>query len=121
MAFAPNWSGSLSANYVRPLQAGAEFYAHLSGNFKTTHLVNNDRGPTADERVEQLDGRMGWRNEQWDVALWATNLTDRSYQTATSENTLAAAVLKSFGTSRQDYNSWLNSPRTFGVTGRYQF
>jgi hypothetical protein len=45
LEFAPYWSGMVTANYVLPLDNGAEFYGNISGNFKTEHDAVTDKAP----------------------------------------------------------------------------
>jgi len=122
LEYASNWSGSIALDYVRPLDGGAELYASLSGRFKTEHAVGQAKEPFNKERNEQVDARIGWRNDNWDVALWGANLTDRIYSDVMWENVTASAVLGGLlGTSRLDYHTSLAEPRTYGVTARYSF
>ncbi len=120
--FGPDWSGSLTANYVLPLDGGSEFYAFAGYNFKTSHFTSTDRNPKTKEKPENLDARFGWRNDNWDIAVWGKNLTDDDYTVAYSENTFTGSIFPALGlTQRQTYARWLVDPKSYGITARYSF
>ena len=55
--------------------------------------------------------KLGWRNDNWNVSVWGKNLTDDGYAGLTSQ-------IQGFSGSRALY---LEPPRTYGVTLRYDF
>ncbi len=76
MEYASNWSGSLAADYVFPLDQG-EVYAHGNLSFKTDHISDPTRSQASvNTRYELFNAKIGWRNDNWDVNLWGKNLTD---------------------------------------------
>jgi iron complex outermembrane receptor protein len=120
--WASDWSGSLSANYVVPLDSGSEFFANITGRFSGDHMVGTGRPPYAIDNKKLVNARIGWRNDDWDIAIWVKNLTDDLYRGSTIENTMSAAILGPFiASSRLVYNSWNVDPRTYGITARYNF
>ncbi len=122
LEFAPYWSGTVTANYVFPLDNGAGLYGNINANFKSDHWAVTDRAPYGIQRNEQVSARIGWSNDNWDVSIWARNLTNHHYKTMTVENTGAAAIWGPFlGATRLDTYSWANDPRTYGITARYYF
>jgi iron complex outermembrane receptor protein len=122
LPWASDWSGSLSANYVVPLDSGSEFFANITGKFSGDITVGSGRPPYAVDSKEHVNARIGWRNDNWDIAIWAKNLTDHMYRSTTIENTMSAAILGPFiASSRLVYNSWNVDPRTYGITARYYF
>jgi iron complex outermembrane receptor protein len=120
--FVPDWSGLISANYILPLSNGSEAYAYAGYNFKTDHDTATDGYNRGHDDLENLDARLGWRNDNWDIAVWGKNLTDDVYNLGYSENTFGGSVFPSLGlTQRQTYDRWLSEPRTYGLTVRYIF
>jgi iron complex outermembrane receptor protein len=121
MEYAPDWAGAVSANYIKPFDGGSEVYARLALDFKTDHLVDPTRAAYAeDQNYELWDGRIGWRNDNWDLSVWGKNLTDEEYFLYTGGglvNNQYAAL--DGGASFRNFNTWLNEPRTFGMTLRY--
>jgi iron complex outermembrane receptor protein len=122
IAWASDWSGSLTADYQIPMESGSEFFANFTARYSGDHMVGSGRPPYAIDSKEQINARIGWRNDNWDVAIWAKNLTNYLYRGSTIENTMSAAVLGPFiASSRLVYNSWNVDPRTYGVTFKYYF
>ena len=60
---------------------------------------------------ETVNGRLGWRNDNWDVAVWGKNLTDDEY---------AVQTLTPYPITDMDAY-FLAPPRTYGATLRYSF
>ena len=58
-----------------------------------------------------LNGRVGWRNDHWNVSICGKNLTDDEYAG------LTAATLPITGMDAY----FLVPPRTYGATLRYDF
>jgi iron complex outermembrane receptor protein len=120
MEYAPNWSGSVAADYVYPLNSG-EVYAHANLAFKTEHLSDPTRAAASkDTRYELLNARIGWRNDNWDVSFWGKNITDDYYATGHTSNLIANLFATADGgLSSNSYRRWVNDPRTWGVSVRY--
>jgi outer membrane receptor protein involved in Fe transport len=76
------------------------------------HFNNPTYQPESIEQDKNLvNARVGWRNDSWDAALWVRNATDEAYAT------LSAAPLAYSGTEAY----FLEAPRTWGATVRYNF
>lgn len=90
--------------------------ANLSLEGKDNFLFSNDHNYWADAYV-LLNADLTYAIDQWSLSLWGKNLTDEDYQN------------RAFGTFGNDPRNGyttelyyqLSEPRTFGVTGRYQF
>ena len=120
--FVADWSGVVSANYILPLSNGAEAYAYAGYNFRTKHDTATDGYDQGEDDLENLDARLGWRNDNWDIAVWGQNLTDDVYNLGYSENTFTASIYPALGlTQRQTYDRWLSVPRSYGMSLRYMF
>ena len=111
VVFAPDWSGSLAATLVLPIAEG-NGYLRTDYSFMGNHYTNPTyQPPETKQNRELLNVRLGWRNETWDAAIWVKNATDESY------SSLAGAPFVLTGMKAQ----WLQPPRTYGATVRYQF
>ena len=114
LPFTAEFSGNLGATLVFPLADGGLYIRgdyifmddHLTNSADAALLENKDE----DDR-EQLNARIGWRNDHWNVSVWGKNLTDDEYAVQTG-------VTQVF--SGQD-PYWLAPPRTYGATLRYDF
>ena len=119
---AANWAGSFTLDYVLPLNNADEIYAHAGLSFKTKHNASTSNAPYANTRYELFDARVGWRNENWDISLWGTNLTDDTYTQSTYGNTVSNLFNGTDNNaSSLNYNSHLNPPRSYGLTLRYSY
>lgn len=126
MESAPNWSGSVAADYIVAMNEG-ELYLHGDLSFKTSHISDPTRSAASqDTRYELLNARMGWRNDSWDVSLWGKNLTDDYYASAHTSNLVGNAfdgVDTFLGTGKSSSNSyrrWINEPRSWGMSVQYK-
>jgi len=122
LPIAANWSGSFTLDYVIPLNDADEFYVHSGLSFKTTHNASTTSASYADTRYELLDARLGWRNDNWDISMWGSNLTDDTYSQITSGNSIANVFNAVDGNaSSLNYSRHINPPRAYGLTLRYSF
>lgn len=126
LEFASDWSGTIAADYVLPLSGDNQLYGRVGYSFRSDYLADPTRAPYARDVDYQLwDARVGWRNASWDVSLWGRNLTDETYVTATTAmvfgTLFANPALGGNTASSLNHQAWLNDPRTWGLTVRYQF
>ena len=111
VVFAPDWSGSLAATLLLPLADG-NVYLRTDYSFMGDHYTNPTyQAPETKQDREMVNARLGWRNTDWDAAVWVKNATDEAY------SSLAGAPLLLTGMKAQ----WLQAPRTYGATVRYNF
>jgi iron complex outermembrane receptor protein len=111
VAFAPTWSGNLSATLLLPL-AGGMTYLRTDYSFMGDHFANATyQAPETEQNKDIVNVRLGWRNDEWDAALWMKNITNEAYSAQT------AAPIQYSGTRAE----FLEPPRTYGVTVRYSF
>jgi len=111
VAYAPDWTGNLAATVFLPLANGMT-YLRGDYSFMSDHYNNPTYQPSiAKQDKEIVNARLGWRNDNWDAALWVKNATDEKY------SSLAGVPIAFTGTASQ----WLQAPRTYGVTLRYDF
>lgn len=109
--YAPKWSGNLSATFLLPLADGVT-YLRSDYSFMGDHFNNPTyQADSIEQDKKLLNVRLGWRNDNWDAAVWVKNATDEAYAT------LSAAPIAYSGTEAY----FLEAPRTWGVTVRYSF
>ncbi|WP_206998956.1 TonB-dependent receptor [Microbulbifer salipaludis] len=106
---ASRWTSNLAATLMAPVADGAA-YLRTDYNYASDHAVNPDVPDFVQDR-ETVNVRAGWRNEDWDAAVWVKNATDDVYSYL---RTVPAAMTG----AQQD---WLAEPRTIGATVSYQF
>ncbi|WGM45941.1 Vitamin B12 transporter BtuB [Brevundimonas sp. NIBR10] len=114
LSFAPEWSGSLSANYERPLDGGVTLRLSLAAKYSSEYNTGSDLAPQKmQEAFTVVNGRIGLtgQDDRWTAELWAQNLFDEDYYQVAFD-----APLQSGG-----FNAFLGAPRTWGVTVRNRF
>ncbi|MDZ7784658.1 MAG: TonB-dependent receptor [Halioglobus sp.] len=111
LPYTADYSFNLSATLVFPLADGG-VYLRADYSYMGDHATSG----SADLRDDQIDNRedlnakLGWRNENWNVSVWGKNLTDDQYKSFTADR---------FPVTSTDA-FWLAPPRTFGATLRYE-
>jgi len=114
LAFAGQWSGSVSATAVFPLDQG-QIFVRGDYSFTSDHATNVSATPVASRDIqnrETLNLNVGWRvDDHITITGWAKNLTGTDY---------AGQTLDSFPLTNTD-SYFLAPPRTYGVTARYDF
>lgn len=112
LPFTGEYSGNISATYVLPVAKGNAFlradYSYMDDHSTNSASSDELRSTDFDDR-EQLNLKLGWRNDQWDFSVWGKNLTDDEYASRTTVR---------FPFSGMDA-FFLAPPRTYGVTLRY--
>ena len=109
---APEFSGAVSLQYIRPLQSGGEIrsrigYSYQSKVYPTTDLTE----AIAQDGYGLLSAGIIWQvDDQWKLALEGNNLADKEYRT-TGYNIGALGILTGF----------YGAPRTVALTASYQF
>lgn len=111
---ASKWIGNANGEYKWNLDNGLEPYVTGSYAFRSKAVgtvEDSDYGQIPSYAVVNLStGLRGDFNQgQWDVSLWLKNAFDKTYYT----------TLWTGGNG--DYEGLLGTPRTLGVTGRYDF
>ncbi len=101
-------SGNFAATYVLPVADGTA-YARFDYTFKGDHytIVGSDY----EQDIENINLKMGWRNDNWNFSVWGKNLKDEAYASVAT-NPIAFTGSTAY---------FLAPPRTYGVTARYDF
>ena len=103
--FTADLTANLGATVVFPLANGGIFA-------RADYMYMNDHqsGVFVEDR-EVVNGRLGWRNNNWNISVWGKNLTDDEYVSLGAE-TFSFSGMDAF---------FLAPPRTYGATLRYDF
>ena len=112
LPFTAEYSYSLNATLFFPLADGA-IYLRTDYSYMDDH-ANSGSGDLRDDQFddrEDLNAKLGWRNDNWNLSVWGKNLTDDKYVSFTATTFPV--------TSTDAY--WLAPPRTWGATVRYDF
>jgi len=110
---APRWIGNLGAQYQHAVADGLQAYynanyAYRGETYGTLDASAYSKIPAYSVTNASI-GLRGTRGAAWDVSLWVKNAFDRQYYTSLWN--------ANFGS----YNAVIGTPRTVGVTGRYEF
>jgi iron complex outermembrane receptor protein len=110
---APRWTGNLGAQYSRAVAEGLQGYVNANYAYRGATYGTLDASEYAkipSYSVSNLSvGLRGTRGAAWDVSLWVKNAFDKHYYTSLWNS--------GFGS----YNAVIGTPRTAGITGRYEF
>ncbi len=134
LSFAPEFSGSASATYERPMGAlTARFF--LGAKYTSEYNTKSDLLPVGNqENFTLVNGRvgLGTANDRVRVELFGQNLLDEEYYQVVFNQTLQGAAFQTPAAGQvfapynpaadtQTYGAFLGQPRTFGVTLRLRY
>jgi len=108
LPYSAELSGNFAATYVLPVADGMA-YARFDYNFKGDHFTVV--GSDYQQDIENINLKMGWRNDNWNFSVWGKNLKDEAYASV-STNPISFTGSTAY---------FLAPPRTYGVTARYDF
>jgi outer membrane receptor protein involved in Fe transport len=114
LSYAPLWSATASASYVRPLSARLTLRASAAAKYSSAYNTGSNLDPAKVQPAFTLvNGRIGLGapDERWAVELWGQNLTGEDYFQVIIDQSLQSGTLAGF----------LAPPRTYGVTLRTEF
>jgi len=99
--FAPKHTGNIGLDYYKEIESGGEIFAstdwsYRSENYFTVYKAEEYKG----EGYWEGSARLGWRSDNYEVALWGRNLTD--VEEVLSNLTFTGAKV-------------YTGPRTFGI------
>ena len=112
LPFTADFSGNLGATLVFQVADGM---LYMRGDYifmgdHATNNANNLRDADTDDR-QVFNAKIGWRNDDWNVSIWAKNLNGDEYASVTN-------APQSFSGNAAYI---LSPPKTFGATVRYNF
>jgi iron complex outermembrane recepter protein len=108
LTYTAELSGNFAATYAVPVADGTA-YARFDYSFKGDHFTVV--GSDYEQDIENINLKMGWRNDNWNFSVWGKNLKDEAYAS------VATNPIKFTGSTAY----FLAPPRTYGVTARYDF
>lgn len=113
LPFAPKLTATAGAQWQHTFGPG-ELYSRLDGSWVGDHNVTSELDANHGEQdgYGLLNVRLGWKQQAWDVSLWARNLTDKTFIAQTAQSNLFASLQD--GT----YQNYLGAQRAYGVTIR---
>lgn len=119
--YTPEWTGSLTLDYVRPLTASLELRTALDLMYSDSYTYN----PTLDPRSTQdaftkvnLRVALSEVSGRWELAFVGQNLTDEDVVIYGGEAPLAGTLTGGTGIG---YYKFLDRPATYAVQGTYRF
>jgi iron complex outermembrane receptor protein len=114
LAYTADYTANLAATLVFPVADGN---LYLRGDYM--YMDEHATSPANSENLEAkdfndrklLNAKIGWRNDNWNLSIWAKNLTGDDYATSTTRPQIYSGHT----------NYFLAAPRTFGATVRYDY
>ncbi|WP_068876026.1 MULTISPECIES: TonB-dependent receptor [unclassified Phenylobacterium] len=117
-ALAPKWTGALEANYERPVGGGLVFGASANLRYSSSYLGNPFGNPASkQDSYATLDAaiRLKTRDNRWEVALLAKNLTDEYVVYNVSDAPSSGSGTGTAAGIRSDSVATPNLPRTVAL------
>ncbi len=108
LSYTAELNGNFAATYAIPAGDGTA-YARFDYTFKGNHTTTS--GSLYEQDIENINLKMGWRNDNWSFSVWGKNLKDEAYASVAT-NPIAFTGSTAY---------FLAPPRTYGVTARYDF
>ncbi len=88
-----DYSGSITADYIKPLDNGLVWFAGLDVNFTDMYYMTGDLDPIdIQEGFEKINIRTGIRGDNWDVMLFGRNITDEITASGAADVPLAGGA-----------------------------
>ena len=88
-----DYSGSITADYIKPLSNGLIWFAGLDVNFTDMYYMTGDLDPIdIQSGFEKVNIRAGIRGENWDMMLFGRNITDEITATGAADVPLAGGA-----------------------------
>ncbi|WP_397606074.1 TonB-dependent receptor [Sphingorhabdus sp.] len=111
--YAPEWSGSIAADWSKDIGSGLTLKAGSDLYFTSRFATLTDIHPDSfQEKFAKLNARIGLSTESgWDLSLAVRNLTDK--RTAAFKNTIPGGF--------NSIAAFTEPPRTFTIQARYKF
>jgi iron complex outermembrane receptor protein len=108
--FTPDWSASVSADYLLPLGNSFDLRAGADLNYKDEHFVDVTLNPdVAQDAYTMINARLALEAEAWSVALVGRNLTDEEVRSWVNDTPLASTF------SAPAYTGYMMRPRTVAL------
>ena len=125
LPFSSRWQGNVGATYEALLgDTGWFWFAHADMFFRSKYATDTDLLPGRIQKgYELFNGRLGVRDDKWEVAAFCRNCFDERYVTASFEIPLDGAGLGTFipGDTSNSVNGFLGEPRFYGLSASVRY
>jgi iron complex outermembrane recepter protein len=114
LPYAPEWSGTLYADYRTQISGNWMMMARLNLNYKDEFFTSPDLSETSlQDSYVKVDARLAFAtiDDRWELAIYGRNLTDETTYTFSLNAPLSAGIQA----------SWVEEPRVIGAQVRYKF
>lgn len=121
--FTPEFTSSLSADYIMPLTGNLDLHGNVDVNYRGSQYVD----PTLDDSIKEdsvalVNARIALETGNWTLALVGKNLTDEDTYSYITETPLSASVTKGvLGAGYAAYTGYQEQPRTYALQLFYRF
>lgn len=105
---APKWTAQVGGSYEKAINGNMSFFASTNARYQSSVVTGGDLDPLkGQDDYTIVDGRLGLKFVEQDaqIALWGTNLTDERYRVITFNSTLQAGSLQAY----------MGDPRAWGI------
>jgi iron complex outermembrane receptor protein len=112
--YAPEWSGTLYAEYTTRVADNWVLSARGDVNYKDDFYTNGALSPESlQEAYTKFNARLALSSldDRWELSVYGRNLTDEATYTASLDAPLSAGIMA----------AWIEEPRVVGVQLRYGF
>ena len=121
LPYAPELTSNLALTWEQPVGSG-DLYARMDYRYVDEYNSSSELDPRHEQSDYTLTNvRLGWRNAQFDVAVWVQNLSDTTYVVQSGPSNVATSIDEAVGSEEGSYQNFLGTPRTFGLTVRSYF
>ncbi|MBA6412482.1 TonB-dependent receptor [Parahaliea sp. F7430] len=111
MVNAPRWTAFAALQHDYALQSGVKLYSAINYQWRSAYMGHTARGEGSEIGSRGLlTLHVGWRQQNWDLRLWADNALDKDY---------VSAIYALTGSG--DYGAILGQPRALGLTLKLGF
>ncbi len=105
-AFAPRLSGSVFADYHKPLGGELTFRTTIDLNFKSEMNLDHDKDPNVKSPgFGKVNARLALEAETWSIAAYGRNITDKQTYGMVNDIPLYSGT----------FVGWVEEPRVFGL------
>ncbi len=113
--------GNIALNWRRPFGSG-DIYSRLDYAYKGAANSSSALDPLFDQpSTETFNLRVGWRNSDFDIALWGRNITDEVHIDQIAPANIFTTIDSRVGSSVGSYQAFTSQPRSIGLTARYTY
>ena len=114
--FAPEFTGSVSLDWVASLSQSLSLHTTLDANYRSSQFVDVTLNPDIkQDAVTKLNARLALEADSWSVAVVGKNLTDETVASFITDTPLSNTV------GAPAYTGYMDRPRTIALQATYKF